>query len=145
MIVFDLICTSGHSFEGWFDSSEAFEEQYEKGLLACPYCESSEIKKILSPVSVKRSTTISNTKQDATPDPPIDYKHLVCEMTKFMQENFENVGPDFSSEVLKMHYGVKEKRNIRGIATEKEEKTLHEEGIEFFKVPVLKDIKNKNS
>jgi hypothetical protein len=37
-----------------------------------------------------------------------------------------------------MHYGVKEKRSIRGAATEEEEKTLKEEGIEFFKFPTLK-------
>ena len=144
MIVFDLICGTGHSFEGWFDSSETFEEQYEKGLLTCPYCESSDVKKILSPVSVKRSAAINETEQN-TSAPPIDYNRLVHEMSKFMQENFENVGPDFSAEVLKMHYGVKEKRNIRGFATEKEEKVLQEEGIDFFKVPVLKDVKRKDS
>jgi len=142
MIVFDLICGTGHSFEGWFDSSETFEEQYEKGLLTCPYCESSDIKKVLSPVSVKRSNVITETEQN-TPDTPIDYNRLAREMAKFMQENFENVGSDFSSEVLKMHYGVKEKRNIRGVATDKEEKVLQDEGIDFFKVPVLKEVKRR--
>jgi len=144
MIVFDLICEIGHSFEGWFDSSESFEEQYKKGLLICPYCESSDIKKVLSPVTVKRSAGTGEAEQN-TPAQPIDYNRLAYEMTKIMHENFENVGPDFSSEVLKMHYGVKEKRNIRGVATEKEEKILHEEGIDFFKIPVLKDTKKKNS
>ena len=144
MIVFDLKCRTGHSFEGWFDSSETFEEQYEKGLLTCPYCESLDIKKILSPVAVKHSTANNEIEQNISA-PPIDYNRLAHEMTKFMQENFENVGPDFSAEVLKMHYGVKEKRNIRGFATDKEEKILQEEGIDFFKVPVLKDIKRKDS
>ena len=144
MIVFDLKCGIGHSFEGWFDSSEDFEEQYEKGLLTCPYCESSDVKKILSPVAVKRSAAVSETEQSSQ-IPPIDYNRLAHEMTKFMQENFENVGPDFSAEVLKMHYGVKEKRNIRGFATTQEEKMLQEEGVDFFKVPVLKDTKKKDS
>jgi len=37
-----------------------------------------------------------------------------------------------------MHYGVAEKRNIRGSATEGEEKTLRDEGIKYIKIPPLK-------
>ena len=40
------------------------------------------------------------------------------------------------NEVLKIHYGVTENRNIRGVATSEEEKTLKEEGISFIKIPV---------
>jgi len=35
-----------------------------------------------------------------------------------------------------MHYGVSEARNIRGVSTKEEEKTLIEEGVQFFKVPM---------
>ncbi len=35
-----------------------------------------------------------------------------------------------------MHYGVSELKNIRGTSTEKEEKILNDEGINFFKIPV---------
>jgi hypothetical protein len=37
---------------------------------------------------------------------------------------------------LKIHYGVTEARNIRGVSTQEEEKTLKEEGVRFFKVPM---------
>jgi len=46
------------------------------------------------------------------------------------------VGSDFTKEALKMHYGVIEPRNIRGVSTKEEEKTLKEEGVQFIKVPM---------
>ncbi|MCU0597176.1 MAG: DUF1178 family protein [Desulfobacterota bacterium] len=43
-----------------------------------------------------------------------------------------------------MHYGVSEKKNIKGSATFEEEKMLSDEKIEFFKLPLprTKDVKN---
>ena len=55
---------------------------------------------------------------------------------EFIEKNFDNVGPDFSEEALKIHYGVSESRNIRGSSTPEEEKTLKDEGIEFIKLPM---------
>jgi len=53
-----------------------------------------------------------------------------------VQKNFDDVGCNFAQEALKIHYGAVEPRNIRGVSTKEEEKTLKEEGIEFFKVPM---------
>ena len=58
MIAFDLECSQGHIFEGWFDSLESFEEQKIKSLVSCPYCDDSNIRKVLSPVAVKKSPPV---------------------------------------------------------------------------------------
>ena len=134
MIVFDLECSRGHVFEGWFDSLESFEGQNSKGLVSCPVCNDTDIKKVISPIAVRKSHSAN---KQAAPG-PIDYQRLAKEVVDYIQNNFEDVGPKFSSEALKMHYGVADKRNIRGSATAEEEKTLKEEGIEFFKVPIPK-------
>ncbi|HEN20754.1 MAG TPA: DUF1178 family protein [Desulfobacteraceae bacterium] len=131
MIVFDLECSNGHIFEGWFDSLESFEEQNADGFVNCPYCSDSSIRKVVSPVAVKKSYP-----ETRKTDLPIDYQRLAREIVDYIQKNSENVGPKFAAEALKMHYGVTEKRNIRGSATSEEEKTLKDEGIEFFKIPV---------
>jgi hypothetical protein len=55
------------------------------------------------------------------------------------------VGHDFTREALKMHYGVADRRNIRGSATPEEEKVLSEEKIEFFKIPLLKREEDKKN
>ncbi|MBW1702832.1 MAG: DUF1178 family protein [Deltaproteobacteria bacterium] len=142
MIVFDLECSQGHVFEGWFDSLESFEQQNVKNLVCCPYCDDANIRRLMSPVAIKRSHPDIRKPLD-----PIDYQRLAREVVNYIQDNFEDVGSKFAGEALKIHYGVSEKRNIRGSATSEEEKSLKEEGIEFFKVPVPKiddDADKKN-
>jgi hypothetical protein len=140
MIAFDLICANGHLFEGWFDNSESYEEQKSRNMINCPQCDSSDIKKILSPVSVK-SQSLPVPGDSAG---PIDYKKLAKEIWSYIQNEYEDMGTDFTKEALKIHYGVSQERNIRGTATESEEKILKEEGIQFFKIPSLKTDKDKN-
>ncbi|MDE2014793.1 MAG: DUF1178 family protein, partial [Alphaproteobacteria bacterium] len=36
MIVYSLACVRGHSFEGWFKDSAAYDEQAADGKLVCP-------------------------------------------------------------------------------------------------------------
>jgi hypothetical protein len=131
MIVFDLECHQGHIFEGWFDSSESFEDQNSKGLVACPYCDDTLVRRVISPVAVRKSSPEAHTDSQS-----IDYQRLAREVVEYLHKNFDDVGPKFAAEALKIHYGVAEKRNIRGSATTEEENTLKEEGIEFFKVPL---------
>jgi hypothetical protein len=140
MIAFDLICANGHLFEGWFDSLDSYEEQNRKKLISCPQCESCEIKKILSPVSVKSQSRALSSDTAG----PVDYRRLAMEVWDHIQSNYEDTGSDFAKEALKIHYGVSEQRNIRGTATENEEKVLKDEGIHFFKVPALKGDKEEN-
>src|SRR3546814_7158852 len=46
MIVFDLCCAAGdHRFEAWFASSDGFADQQARGLIACPVCGDSAVKK----------------------------------------------------------------------------------------------------
>ena len=141
MIAFDLECSMGHSFEGWFHNSESFEEQKAKKLVSCPFCNDTKVKRILSPVAMK---TVSRKNEDKDTR-PIDYQRLAKEIVDYINKNFEDVGSDFAKEALKIHYAVTEKRNIKGSATKAEEKILEDEGIEFFKVPSPKvDDDKKN-
>ncbi len=141
MIAFDMECSQGHIFEGWFDSNESFEEQKAGGLVSCPYCDDTYIRKVMSPVAVKKSLPENRPAKGS-----IDYQRLAREIVDYVQTNFEDVGPKFAAEALKIHYGAAEKRNIKGSATVEEEETLRDEGIEFFKVPLPKtdDGEKKN-
>jgi hypothetical protein len=140
MIVFDLECSKGHLFEGWFDSLDSFEDQKSRGLVVCPYCNETEVRKVLSPVAVKRPRFEPEVRNEG-----IDYQRLAKAIVDYVQEHFEDVGPGFATEALKMQYGVTDKRNIRGSTTAEEEKILQDEGVEFFKMPLPKiedDTKN---
>ncbi len=66
MIVFDLNCSEGHRFEGWFGSSSDYEEQCLSGLLTCPECGSDEVSKAVMAPAVGAK---GNTKPEQTPAP----------------------------------------------------------------------------
>jgi len=134
MIVFDLNCSNGHSFEGWFKDLESFNEQNSKGMITCPFCKSTSINRLLSPVAIKSSQG----EEKKPPEIKPDYQKLANGVMEYIKNNFDDVGTDFTKEALKMHYGVAEKRNIRGSATEGEEETLRDEGINYIKVPPIK-------
>jgi len=134
MIVFDLNCSNGHSFEGWFKDLESFNEQNSKGMITCPFCKSTSINRVLSPVAIKSSQG----EEKKPPEIKPDYQKLANGVMEYIKNNFDDVGTDFTKEALKMHYGVAEKRNIRGSATEGEEETLRDEGINYIKVPPIK-------
>lgn len=142
MIIFDIECSNGHIFEGWFESLEEFEKQKENGLVSCPYCNDTNVKKVLSPVAIKHSKE-EKIQTYQKEDESINYAQLYNDFVDYIKENSEDVGADFAKEALKMHYGITKKRNIRGSATEDEEKILKDEGIEFLKIPMPRDDKEK--
>ncbi len=132
MMVLDLKCSKEHYFEGWFANSENFYRQKELGEIRCPVCDDNQISQALSAVAIKRNSRAAQEGEEA-PDP---LKKLQ-EFYAYIEENFEEVGSEFTKESLKMHYGVADKRNIRGTSTAEEEKILKEEGIEFYKIPKI--------
>ena len=133
MIAFDLQCRNGHVFEGWFENGEAFDSQKKKGLLSCPVCNDDNVSKIPTRFAIKASSP--------PPDPQkgqqtVALAQLGEKIYDFIDKNFDDVGTDFAKEALKIHYGVTEPRNIRGVSTQEEEKQLKKEGIDVFKFPV---------
>ncbi|MEO1198467.1 MAG: DUF1178 family protein [Pseudomonadota bacterium] len=47
MIRYDLICSEGHRFDGWFRSISAFDRQLADGLVSCPTCGDTSVAKAL--------------------------------------------------------------------------------------------------
>lgn len=147
MIVFELACDCGYTFEGWFQDREDFEEQQTASFLICPSCGSRQIRKILSPNRTRSSKDIAGNpllcdsnsveKSAATAEKTLET------LQDFICENFEDVGPKLAPESLKIHYGVSEPRNLRGVTTRQEEKKLREEGIELIKIPF--PLKNREA
>lgn len=139
MIVYDLQCRNGHTFEGWFEDAKAFKKQQKTNLIACPVCNDTQVARIPSTFAIKGSPAARKLEvyKDETADGPQgDPQKIARAVTEFFEKNFDNVGADFASEALKMHYGVKEPRNIRGVSTSQEEETLRKEGVEFVKFPL---------
>lgn len=131
MIVYDLQCGAGHRFEGWFDDGHAYESQKQSNLIACPVCNDVNISRLPSAFAIK-----SAPQPPGNAGAPIDMETLRRSVNEYLDKNFDDVGCNFATEALKIHYGVSEKKNIRGTSTKDEEKLLEKEGIPFFKVPL---------
>ncbi len=131
MIAYDLKCHNDHTFEGWFEDAKAFNKQLKAGLIGCPVCDDTRITRIPSTFAIKGSPTVPS---DAPPQP--NPEAMAQAIAHYVDKNFDNVGADFATEALKIHYGVNEPRNIRGISTPQEEETLRKEGVEFVKFPL---------
>ncbi len=151
MIRYDLVCDKGHEFDGWFSDSAGYDAQRERGLVECAYCGSAKVdKQIMAP----RIGAKSNAKADAspqammTPPPgPVDPRMhammtMMREMRKHIESNAENVGDKFAEEARKQHYNEVEKRGIYGNATPDDARSLLDEGIEVYPLPVLPEDGN---
>ena len=130
MIVYDLQCPQNHIFEGWFEDADTFEQQQKQGLIACPVCNDTQIVRIPSTFAIKGAPS------RMSHSPQMDAALIARSIADYMENNFDNVGADFAKEALKIHYGVSEPRNIRGVSTTQEEETLRQEGVSFFKLPL---------
>ena len=152
MIAFDLMCGSGHRFEGWFGSSKDFDVQKAGGHIACPLCNSGNVKKALSVPNVGRKSNQadSHSKQlpvvaepvtgevmNAPTLPPamVDMmQKLAAAQTEMLKES-DWVGRDFAETARAIHYGEEADRLIHGETSTDEAVALAEEGISIAPLP----------
>ncbi|GAB4227581.1 MAG: DUF1178 family protein [Methyloligellaceae bacterium] len=137
MIRYTLKCGAGHSFEAWFASSEAFDEQAGAGEVACPECGSREVSK-----AVMAPNIAAGSKGDRNRHVQEALLRLARKYREHVERTAENVGPRFAEEARKIHYRESEPRGIFGSATESEVKALLEEGVEFHPLPALPEDHN---
>jgi len=138
MKVFDLLCSLGHAFEGWFASEDDFQSQHARGLVQCPLCGSGEIRKGLSAprlnlrasADAPREALPASSSGDAAAAPsPQALQAAWLQMARRIIAGTEDVGSRFAAEARRMHYGEVEERGIRGQASVQETAELLDEGI----------------
>jgi hypothetical protein len=171
MKVYNLACPLNHRFEGWFASEEDCLAQQDKGMLACPICDSTEIARMPSAPHIAKSSSnkelASSTELTVTPAATDhdslssvisgdvvaltgrDHSQLEAQVQaaflKGMRElmgRSEDVGNSFAEEARKIHYKETPERSIRGQTTLDEAEALREEGIEVMAMPMLPAFKN---
>lgn len=139
MIVFDLACrNAGHVFEIWFGSSADYEDQKARGLVACPYCGSTDVDKaVMAPNVAAKGNSRSETPVAPLPaaaniPPPEAFKAMIgklAEVQAKMLEGSDYVGGHFAEEARSMHLGEQESRPIHGQTSPEEARALIEEGV----------------
>ena len=143
MIVFDLLCSGGHRFEGWFGSADDYTAQKEKRLLSCPVCGAAGVERVPSAARLNFGAAEPATpKPDPTAarmegkDPFSIAQMLYSRMLDELLANTEEVGARFPEEARRIHYKEAAARGIRGQATQREHDELLDEGIEVARFPV---------
>ena len=134
MIKYILKCDKGHEFESWFSNSEEFEKLNKKKLLDCIFCSSKSISKsIMSPMisnSSSRDINLETLNKEIT-----DEKNKLLKLRKYIENNFDYVGKNFTTKVREAYYDKKDKKAIYGTTTHEEREELAEEGIDLLSIP----------
>ena len=158
MIRYTLRCDKDHSFESWFQSSSAYDQQVKRKLVSCPVCGSAKVAKAImaprivskkgrdkAPVPVEAPAEAAAPAAEATPLMMAQERELrakIKELRDHIVKNADNVGERFPNEARAMHYGDKEHRPIYGEASPEEAKALIDEGVEVSPLPVLPEDRN---
>lgn len=139
MKVFDLVCPDGHRFEGWFASAERYGEQADAGAVRCPVCDASDVRREpsaprlnLGGDAVTPGANAVTASSDAAAGVMAHLRRLVAQT--------ENVGSRFAEEARRIHYDETPARPIRGTATDRERRDLHDEGIETLTIPLPRAV-----
>ena len=158
MIVLDLCCANEHRFEGWFASSAAFEAQRAQGLVTCPVCNTTEVRRLPSApyVQTRSVQTPAPSGSQASAVPVASARAPAAPVTstgmpsatavaellgtlRRMAKSAEDVGERLPEEARRIHYGEAEARDIRGAASRDEVEELLEEGIMLVPLPPGED------
>ncbi len=151
MIVFDLSCSEGHRFEGWFASSQDFASQKERGLLCCPQCGSPDVAKAPMAPSVPRKGNQqqagSNVSHQHGPQAaravtnapmPAEVQEALAKLAEAQSKALAKskwVGQDFAENARAMHYGERDAEAIHGETSLEEAERLIDEGISVAPLP----------
>jgi hypothetical protein len=144
MIKYRLACSAGHEFEGWFQSSDAYDVQAERGQVTCPHCGTPHVAKAIMAPSVSMTAKHAGSE----PMPPgaklssQELQGLMRRLRREIEAKADYVGPRFAEEARKMHEEDDSDRGIYGEATLDEAASLLEDGIPFLPVPRLPEDLN---
>lgn len=154
MIKFTLVCSSGHEFQSWFKSGEAFDEQAKAGLVCCPLCDTAQVAKAIMAPAIAGRRGEDRQAQELSRGDGTQAKDQLLEprdaevlqiISAFRKRVFavaEDVGTRFTEEARKIHRGLVPERPIHGQATFEDARALLEEGVTVLPVPPLPDEYN---
>lgn len=134
MIKYRLKCEQDHSFDSWFQSSDAFEKLESAGLLSCSVCGTCKVKRSLMAPSVPAKSADNIPSVDA-PDAAVE--QAISQMREEVEKNSDYVGMNFAAEARAMHLGDKPERAIYGSAKAEDAKALIEDGVPVTPLPFV--------
>ena len=133
MIVYELKCSGGHVFEGWFRDAATFDRQAAAGKVPCAVCGDSQVAK--APMAPRLAKRRGADDAGSKPGLPAEVMKTLTELRQKIESECDYVGERFVEEARRIHYGEVEKRGIYGEASDDQAKELVDEGIDVKKIP----------
>ncbi len=141
MIKYRLVCSENHEFEGWFRSSEAYDEQAACGSLSCPVCASTAVAKAVMAPSIASRPSKSAGRTQASPERQREIFAALRKLREEVDARSTYVGDRFAEEARKIHFGEAEERLVHGEASVDEVRALGVAGVPVLPLPRLpKDL-----
>ncbi len=152
MIRYALRCHSGHDFESWFRSAEAFDELLATGFVSCPHCASTQVEKALMAPQVRparqkprkgavdcaaESGSVAAVPAQRPLAPATPQEQAAARLRHRLERESEYVGLSFATEARRMHAGDVPQRAIHGEARLDDARALLEEGVPVAPLPFL--------
>jgi hypothetical protein len=155
MIHYQLCCGADHEFDGWFKDSANFERQAKRGLISCPVCADTQVRRALMAPGIKKKgrgpviEAESNLPVVQNPQPslpsaqsaggimPDQVRAALLKLRAEVEKNCDYVGPNFAEEARRIHNGESQPRGIYGESTEAEAEALADDGIGVAQIPWL--------
>ena len=138
MISFNMACSEGHEFAGWFPNSASFEKQAKKKQIICPTCGDTAVSKSIMAPAVAQKNTV----KEARAAKVAKVRAMLSEVRDHIENNFDDVGDEFPEEARRIYYGETEARDIYGNASDDEAEELADEGVPVGRVPWVKRTNN---
>lgn len=131
MIRYALSCKAcNQEFDAWFASSDAYDVQASRKLVACPDCDSRAVAKQIMAPAVRTSKD-----KVTAPDPDKIIAEFAEKARQHVSEHFDYVGGDFAEEARAIYYGETVDRPIWGETTPEEREALRQEGVPALALP----------
>jgi len=128
LIRYALVCDLNHEFEAWFSSSAAFEAQDKAGLLECPHCGRSGVRKQIMAPSVRDSKEKGLSAEALA-------ERFAADVRRHIAETHDYVGDRFADEARAMYYGKTDHRPVWGEVDPDTARELIEEGVPATPLP----------
>ncbi|MDB9839031.1 DUF1178 family protein [Planktomarina temperata] len=103
MIRFSLKCSQNHSFDSWFQSSDAYEKLAKAGMLTCAECGDRAVEKSLMAPKI---STQSPAEDQALSAPMNEAERNLAKIKQEIEANSDYVGMNFAHEARAMRFCV---------------------------------------
>lgn len=154
MFIVDLQCREGHTFEGWYESTQDYYDRLINREVCCPICDCSQVDRRPSAFAISQNQSrdpsknfhelqqLAQSKQakhvKVLSDTPIslETQKAIARILQKVRQTHLDVGDKFSKRAISMSRNDEPFQAIIGESTPEEEKKLDEEGVPYFNIPV---------